>query len=89
MTISNNIFRNNYKPQINSRWFIFWSRNNFDFPDTVNKILSFGKANISNITSAIDTSMDLGIRQVAYKQNKEKIVNLKRVIIGAKVNLRA
>ena len=54
--------------------------NNFDFPDTVNKILSFGKANISNITSAIDTSMDLGIRQLADKQNKENELNMQKIL---------
>jgi len=70
----------NYNQTTNSNNSTNTENNNFDFPDTVNKILSFGKANISNITSAIDTSMDLGIRQLADKQNKENELNMQKIL---------
>lgn len=54
--------------------------NNIDFPDTVNKILSYGKNHLSNITSAIDTTMDLGIRNLTNLQNIDNELEMQRRI---------
>ena len=53
---------------------------NIDYSDTLNKVLEYGRNKLSSITSAIDTSMDLGIRQLADKQNKENELNMQKIL---------